>query len=307
MNRILPALLLSCLAATARAEVPRVVTDIAPIGAIAARIMEGVGTPKVLVPNGASPHDYAFRPSEARALSEADVVVWVGPGLTRWLEGPLDTLAGGAVRVTLMEGPVALLPFRNADGFAEDHAEEGHDHAEDAHDHGATDPHIWLDPANGVIIAQVIADRLAQMDPEHAETYRANWEEMNTDMAALRMALDTTLAPVRDTPFLVLHDAFQYFEHRFALTAMGAISDGDGAEPGAARLSALRARLEKQPVRCAFAEPQTTRALIDTATEGQGTRIVTLNPMGDPDLPMVEQYPALLKTMAQEMAGCLRN
>jgi zinc transport system substrate-binding protein len=302
---------MSFCAGIAQAEVPRVVTDIAPIGAIAARIMQGVGTPKVLVPNGASPHDYAFRPSEARDLSEADVVVWVGPGLTRWLEGPLEALAPGAVRVKLMDGPVAVLPFRDKDGFAgayEDHADaDAHeDHAgADAHDHGPTDPHIWLDPANGVMIGQIIADRLAQMDPEHAETYRANWEEMNIEITALTTSLEATLSPVRDKPFLVLHDAFQYFEHRFGLTARGAVFPGDGAAPGAAHLSDLRKDLAGSPVTCAFAEPQMDQSLIVTATEGEKTRIVTLNPMGDADLPMVEQYPALLKVMAQEMAGCL--
>ena len=127
-----------CLTAApvAAQEAPRVVADIAPIHAIVTQIMAGVGTPDQIIPTGSSPHSYAMRPSEGLALRNADLVVWVGAGLSPWLEEPLDTLSPDAARITLMsvEGTHSL-PLREAEdmGPGVNHS----DHAEDAHeDHG---------------------------------------------------------------------------------------------------------------------------------------------------------------------------
>ncbi len=306
MIRTFLSAVLSLGALAAHAEVPRVVADIAPVGAIAARIMQGVGVPDVLIPNGASPHDYALRPSEARMLAQADMVVWVGPGLTRWLEGPLDTLAGDTERLTLMEGPITLLPFREGEDFG-DEGHAGHDdHDPDHdHDHGQDDPHLWLDPANGIVIAALIADRLATLDPENATRYRSNATLFSEQLKAEILEIEAEIAPARGKPFLTLHDALQYFEAAFDLPASGAIYLGDGGAPGPARLSDMRDRLGQTPVFCAFAEPQMNAALIETLTEGQDVQVVTLNPMGDSGLPLTDQYPALLREMARGMAACL--
>ena len=128
------------------AEVPNVAVDIAPVHSLVARVMEGVGSPDLIVQPGASPHEYNLRPSEAAALQEADLVFWIGEDLTPWLEGAIETLADGATVTTLLESDgTVLLDFReNALFEAHDHGDEddhGHDdHAEDEdhdeHDHG---------------------------------------------------------------------------------------------------------------------------------------------------------------------------
>jgi zinc transport system substrate-binding protein len=119
------------LSGTAMAEVPRVAVDIAPVHSLVARVMDGVGEPGLILQPGASPHEYNLRPSEAALLQEADVVVWVGPDLTPWMQDAVETLAGGAAQLTLMqaEGTV-LLPFREGALF------EAHVHGHDAHGHG---------------------------------------------------------------------------------------------------------------------------------------------------------------------------
>ncbi|MEO1533089.1 MAG: zinc ABC transporter substrate-binding protein, partial [Pseudomonadota bacterium] len=129
---------------TALAEAPKVVVDIAPAHSIVAKVMEGAGTPTLLLPPGASPHGYALRPSEARALSNADIVVWIGPALTPWLERSLDTLAEGATQVVLMEAPgIEHLPLREGPLFEHDHGEhdDEHAHGDDDHDHGEKHAH----------------------------------------------------------------------------------------------------------------------------------------------------------------------
>lgn len=141
---------LALLAGPLRAEVPQVVTDIAPVHALAAQVMDGVGAPELLVRPGQSPHSYALRPSQARALQEADLVVWVGEGLSPWLEKPLAALAGDGRMLELMEAEGTVkLSYRGADDILaaaeaghddhDDHADHDHDdhadHGDEGHDH----------------------------------------------------------------------------------------------------------------------------------------------------------------------------
>ncbi|MEP2717842.1 zinc ABC transporter substrate-binding protein [Pseudophaeobacter sp.] len=127
------------------ADVPKVTTDIAPVHGLVARVMQGLGEPSLVVPAGASPHHHSMRPSEAMALSQADVVFWMGEALTPWLEGAVGELAKDAHVIELLdlEGGLAL-PFREGVGFeAHDHGdEEAHDdHGDDHDDHDGHDEH----------------------------------------------------------------------------------------------------------------------------------------------------------------------
>ncbi|MGB5863720.1 MAG: zinc ABC transporter substrate-binding protein [Sulfitobacter sp.] len=329
-------------------DAPRVVADIAPVRAVVAQIMEGVGEPQQILPTGASPHGYAMRPSEARALREADLVVWVGPALTLWLEEPLDTLAGTAARLTLMdiEGTTEL-PLReaeflkadaDADGHDHDHdpekehadehgdkhgdehaddheGEHGDEHAgehgeekghDDAHDHdhahhGDVDPHGWLDLDNILTWGEVIAHDLAELDPANKAIYARNWAEMRDEVTALRAEITDTLSGVTGEPFIVLHDAFQYFEASFGVEADAFIIPGDGSAPGPARLKALRDYLADHPATCAFTAPQENESLMRTAVNTDTTRFAVLDPIGDGAKP----YAELMRSFAADMAGCL--
>jgi zinc transport system substrate-binding protein len=388
--RLLPLALL-LLPAMARAEVPVVAVDIAPVHSLVARVMQGVGTPDLVIPSGASPHGYAMRPSEARSLSRADLVVWVGPALTSWLAEPLDALAPKARKLALIEAEgISLLAFREGvafgegghdhghadaghdeDGHDEDghddhghedeaHADAGHDdhgHDEDAHDEaghddhgqdedahdedghddhahdedahdddghddhghedaheegheghgheGGSDPHIWLDPANAAASLDAIAGALAALDPENAAIYQQNAKDGQAEMAALTQDIAAALSGAQGQPFIVFHDAFHYFEARFDVEAAAAVSAGDAATPGPARVSALRDQVANAAPVCAFAEPQMNTSLMQTVLEGQDTRLATLDPLGAA-LPLGPTlYPELMLAIAGAMAACL--
>jgi zinc transport system substrate-binding protein len=306
-------------ATPAVADVPSVVADIAPVHAIAARVMEGVGAPSLIIPQGASPHSYAMRPSEARAIAGADVIVWVGHGLTPWLEDPLDALAGDVTRIALMDAPgMELLPFRESEAFGahdhdDGHGHEGHDHADKDHAHHdgpadesqEVDPHLWLDPQNGVAAARIIAAKLAEIDPENADTYLANATAFEAEIAQLSSQIAERVGSLGDRPFLVFHDAFHYFEHRFGIEARGSVSAGDAAKPGAARVAEVRAHARKVGAVCAFAEPQINAGLLDTITQGLETRVATLDPLGAGLTPGATLYADLLRGLAEDMAACL--
>lgn len=299
----------------ATAAPPRVVASIPPIHSLAAAVMADVGQPTLLVPAGASPHTYQLRPSQAQALADADVVLWVGESLETFLEKPLETLPGrGAEIIELLAAPgLALLPLRTGAAWpAHEHAghesdphANGHGAEEEAHDHGTTDPHIWLDPGNARAIATRIATVLGARDPANAGRYRDNLARFEDRLAAIEQAARDRLAAVADRPFVVFHDAYQYFDRSFGLRAVGAITVSPDRQPSPARLAELRHRIRAVGAACVFAEPQFPPRLADTVSDGTGARVATLDPLGAGLPPGPDLYLELIERIAADLAGCL--
>jgi len=299
MHRILPLTLL--LAAPAAADVPSVATDIAPVHSLVAQVMGELGAPALVVDPSATPHAYSMRPSEARAIASADLVVWVGPGLTPWLEGPIDTLAPGAAQLVLNEAEgITRYPYREAALFGGD---DDHDHGHD-HDHSGSDPHAWLAPDNAALWLDQIAESLAALDPDNAETYRANAAAGQARIAETVATLSADLAPMQDLDYVVFHDAYQYFERSFGLSPLGAIALGDAQDPSAARLTEIRAAILEVGATCAFAEPQFNTALLETAMDGTNAQIGVMDPLGSAIPTGADHYPMLLRQMGAAIIAC---
>jgi zinc transport system substrate-binding protein len=280
---------------------PEVAASIAPVHSLVARVMQGAGTPHLLLPPGASPHDHALRPSDAAALERAALVFWVGPRLERWLERSLTTLAAGARVVRLADTPgLTRLALREGAVFeARDPAPQP-DHGE-----AESDPHLWLDPMNAKLWLGAIAAALAGADPARRALYLANAEAARAELDALAAGIDARLAPVRGRPFVVFHDSFHYFEHRFGIEAAGAVALGDARAPGPARIAGIRDRIRALGAVCLFREPQFRSALVATVAEGTGVRIGLLDPLGASLPPGPDLYPELLRGLADSLAGCL--
>ncbi|MEQ8815967.1 MAG: zinc ABC transporter substrate-binding protein [Thalassobaculum sp.] len=309
------------------AEPPRVVASIAPIGSLAAAVMRDVGAPTVLLPAGASPHAYALRPSEARALASADLVLWVGEALEAFLEEPLETLAPKGTVVELMETDgLVLLPTRTGGVWEAGHDEHGHgDHKEhgkteghghnhghdkehgkaEASDHGNIDAHLWLDPRNASVIVERIATALAERDPDRAATYRANAQAAKAALAALDRELAVALAPLRDRPYVVFHDAYQYLETRYGLKPLGAVTIAAERAPGAKRLARLREEIRERGAVCAFREPQFAPRVLDSLGADTGIRIGVLDPLGAGTGISPDDYPRLMRALATGIVACL--
>ena len=287
----------------ARADAPaqalRVATDIPPVHSLVARIMQGVGEPALILPPGASPHGYAMRPSEAAALADAEVIVWMGDALTPWLGRAIGALAPDAVSLALLyaEG-TSLLGLRDGATFAQ------HAHAEETGDKGV-DPHAWLDPENAKPWLAAIAKALAEADPANAAAYARNAAEGQAELDELTAELSRVLAPVRGQPFVVAHDAYHYFERRFAVEAAAAILPGDAAPPSPARISEIRKTVRDTAARCVFVEPQFARRLVETVTDGTGARTATLDPLGATLRRGAELYPKLMRGLAAGLRDCL--
>ena len=303
----------------ASADVPQVATDIPPVHSLVSQVMGDLGTPKLIVPPGTSPHGYAMRPSEARALQNADVTFWMGPDLTPWLGRAIKSLTGNAINVALSNSEdLVRHPFRTGATFDShdhhDHGDHGDEHKEahkdDHGDHGdeheGLDPHLWLDPDNARILLGVISSTLAGLDPTHADTYRANAAQAKKAIAALTHELDAALQPIRGRPFIVFHDAYQYFEHRFNVDASGSIALGDASSPGPARIAAIRQKVQTLGAHCVFSEPQFRSKIITTVIEGTTARSATLDPLGATLKPGPELYSQLLRNLGDNLLTCLR-
>ena len=296
----------------ARAEAPSVVVSIKPIHSLVAAIMQGVGEPDLIVEGAASPHTYSLKPSNATALQDADVVFWVGHGLEAFLEKPLEALGGKATVVELEDAPgLEKLQFREGGPFeAHTHeGEEGHEHAAEAghegHEHEEFDMHIWLSPDNARAIAAEAAKVLSEKDPANAEAYKANLAALNDKLAALDKEVTDTIAPVKDKPFIVFHDAYQYFEHHYGVHAAGSITVSPETLPGAERLTQIRDKVKTLGATCVFAEPQFEPKLVNVVIEGTPAKSGTLDPEAATLEPGPDLYFALMKSIATSLRDCL--
>lgn len=321
------------------AEVPQVATDIAPVHSLVARVMVGLGEPALIVPPGASPHGHAMRPSEARAVQEAEAIFWVGPELEPWLGDAIANLAPDAETVELLVTPgTETLEFRTGATFApqgphahDDHAadaadgdgghahdehghspaehshadvEHGRGHEEDDHAHDGLDPHAWLDPENGKAWLDAIAATLGHLDPGNADAYAANAEAGKAEIDAAVAEAREILAPVSDLRFVVFHDAYQYFETRFGLSAAGAIALSDASDPSPARIEEVRDIVQALEVNCVLSEPQFNQGLVRTVMEGSDVTSGVIDPMGSDIATGPDFYPQLVRTVAEELAAC---
>lgn len=291
---------------TAGHAAPKVVATIKPIHSLVSAVMEGVGAPYLVVKGAASPHTYALKPSDASAVEAADVVFWTGQGMELFLADKLPTLAPKARVVALGDAEgVTHLPIREG-GMFEDHEHDHDSHADHAADEdGEVDMHVFLDPMNAKAMVQAISDALAEADPENASTYATNAAREAVLLDELTAEIKTSLDPVRDRPFVVFHDAYQYFENRFGLSAAGAITINPDVPPGAERVADIHAKLSALSAPCVFAEPQFEPRIIDVLIEGTGAKKGVLDPEGANLAEGPGMYPELLRQLAKAMTACL--
>ena len=273
--------------------------------------MDGVGTPDIIIDGSSSPHTFQLKPSHASMLQEADIVFWIGEDLESFLETPLDSIAKNAKRVTLMDSnEIDLLKFREKNVF-DDHDEHGDEHDEhgdehddhhDGHAHGEFDIHFWLDPEIAKTIVTIVARELSEIDAANKSTYEANAKKAIND-------LDTLIAETRskinsDATYIVFHDAYQYFEKRFGIEVIGALTVNPEVLPGAKQLAEIREVIEHEKVNCLFSEPQFNPSIAKTIAQDTGVKASVLDPLGAELNPGKDLYFDLIGDMASSFESC---
>jgi zinc transport system substrate-binding protein len=286
---------------SAHAEV-RVLTSIKPLQLIAAAVQDGVAIPEVLLPPGASPHNYALRPSDVRKVQSVDLLYWIGPDM----EGFLPRVLNGR---TLPSVAVQDLPGMKLRRFAEDshsHAEEADEHDHD-HRPGSLDAHLWLSPINARVIAAKMATDLSAADPDNAAHYQSNLKAFDERLDALDLRLKKRLAGIEGKPYFVFHEAFDYFEDAYGLKHAGVFSVAAEVQPGAQHVAAMRARLQEVGKTCVFSEPPLRPRLAETLVAGLPVKLAELDALGGYTPATAQGYEQVLEKLGNDLAGCLES
>jgi zinc transport system substrate-binding protein len=285
----------------AQAEV-KVLTSIKPLQLIAAAVQDGVAIPEVLLPPGASPHNYALRPSDVRKVQSVDLLYWIGPDM----EGFLPRVLNGR---TLPSVAVQDLPGLKLRHFAEDnhsHAEEADEHDHD-HRPGSLDAHLWLSPINARVIATKMATDLSAADPANAPRYQSNLKAFDERLDALDLRLKKRLAGIEGKPYFVFHEAFDYFEDTYGLKHAGVFSVAAEVQPGAQHVAAMRTRLQEVGKTCVFSEPPLRPRLAETLVTGLPVKLAELDALGGYTPATAQGYEQVLEKLGNDLAGCLES
>lgn len=309
----------------------RVVVTIRPIHSLVVSIMSGVNEPALLVPSGVSPHTYALRPSDARLLDSAQIVIIVDPSFEIFLIKPLSILAKRAEIVRISDIPgLKRRPLRVISGSwklesdnsnnsirrLDNSTQESSDHSDSSHQNhnkimtDKIDPHLWLDPDNACHIISAVTAVLAKTDPNNAATYRRNASILDRELKTLDESLRLELTPVIQRPFLVFHDAYQYLEARYGLNSVGALTLTPEQQPSTRHLMLLKKYIKSAGVVCIFHEPQFPPKLVEIIAANTGARIGTLDPLGSDPLEEEKhrpgsQYISMMRANARSLKECL--
>ncbi|UJJ33003.1 zinc ABC transporter substrate-binding protein [Halopseudomonas maritima] len=297
--RLLPALAAGLLLSCSTFADSRVLTTIKPIQLISSALLDGIDEPAVLLPPGASPHAFALRPSDRRALAEAERIYWVGPGLELFLEGVLHDSPNAR---ELMDVPGLTLRE-----YAEAHSEHGHEHHDHEHDAGNLDAHIWLSPDNALTLARWMKADLAPLYPEQQSRLDANLARFEQQLEALDAALHRRFAPLKDKPYFVFHDGYAYLEEYLGIEHRGVFSLSHEVQPGARHVNALREQLQRAGHACVFSEPQFTPRLVQSLTAGLPLDSAQLDPLGAATPASADGYLQMLSSLTDSLAGCLEG
>ena len=304
---------------------PKVVTTIKPLHSLVAQVMDGVGEPELLIKQG-SPHGYQMKPADAKNVAEADLVLYVSHELETFMP-PLLKKSAKEHSIEWAALPnLYPLPTRHGGMWEEgdddddhehehghDHEHEhGHDHEHEhghdhhGHHHGAYDAHLWLSIARSKLLLEQTATELAAIDPANAAKYRDNAAKAAADLDALKTGLTTKLQPVQKRPFMVFHDAYQYFEQDYDLDAVGTVRVDPEHEPGAKRISELHQMIADHKIVCLFSEPQFPAKIVTKLAADGNVKTAVLDPVGADLAPGKTMYRQLLTNLADNLSGCLK-
>ena len=330
-----------------KAEI-KVVVSIKPIHSLVSYIMDGVGTPDLIVDGYNSPHGFSLKPSHAKMLQEADMVVYVGEGIEEFLEKPLESISKNSVKFELMDqSGIKKLKFRerNIFGDHDDHDDHGHgkkkkddhddhddhdkkakkedhddhddhdhdkkakkdDHDDHGHDdhghgHGEFDPHIWLDPMNAKTIVKKVTNQLSKLDKENSAIYKANSKKALKELDQMIKEVKSDVN--KDAKVVVFHDAYQYFEKRFKVNIIGALTVNTDVLPGAEQLAEIREVIEHEKVTCVLSEPQFNPDIVETIAKDTNINMGVLDPLGATLTKGKTLYFDLIKNISLSIKNC---
>ncbi|SET19935.1 zinc ABC transporter substrate-binding protein ZnuA [Thorsellia anophelis] len=289
-----------------------VISSIHPIGFITEALTQNVTEHSILAPVTASPHDYTMRPSDAKALKEAELIIWVGEDLEVFMAKPISNIES-TKQLNLSEIPEIKTIIDDKVALSEntivehehEHEHEKHDVNEHAGHNHDRDLHIWMSPEISRIAAKAIAQRLTELHPNQSNIVNDNLAQFLTDLDKTEVELADKLSSVSQKPYFVFHDAYGYFESRFNLNRVGEFTINPTITPGVQQLAKIKETIKKDGVVCIFKEPQFTPAVVNAVVQGTGVKIGELDPVGANIQLSKNSYQEYLKSLADSYLSCL--
>ena len=283
-------LLVLALSTTAAAQEPKplILASIKPLQLIAAAVAGDQADVELLLPVSVSPHLYQLKPSDRQRLAKADMIVWVGPALERFLLKPL----------ALVEPHKALNIY---DGVAEHHGHD--DHEEGGHAEG--DPHSWLDPIEAIAIAHKIAQQLMRVAPSKQPIFQQNAEHFEQRIRQLDKKLQAEFQAIEAKPYIVLHDAYSHFEERYGVKRAAALALSPDRKPGARHIWRIKQLIDKGGVGCIFREPQYKPAILESLIKDADIRIEVLDPLAAAIKLSPNAYELFIADFAETFLRCI--
>ena len=268
-----------------------IVVSVKPLHSLVSAVAEGSHSVSLLIDGSMSPHNFALKPSHAKLLNNAKVVFYIDDQLESALKKTVRGLPKDVkvVQISKIKN-LKLLSTRAGNNWEED----GHDHHD--HDHGSYDVHFWLDPNNATQIIKGIIRELSKVYPK-----KAIKEIKKTDLV-----IKTMLDSIQDKPYIVFHDAYQYFEKAYNLKPAGSILIDPELPPSAKRIITIREKIKSLNASCVFKEPQFRGKIINTVIEDTDTKVGILDPLGADIDSGPEMYTKLLKNIAENLNACLK-
>ncbi len=286
----------------------KVVVTLKPVHSLVTALMQGVGQPKLLLDDSQSPHNMSLRPSQRRMLNEADLIVWIGAALEPSLSHLLQSGQSHAEVVSMLESPgLQRLRVRDSKTWSSHvHSHHHHDGELETTLHSPMqDSHIWLSPANAQQMVRYLTRIVTRLDASNRERYMQNSRTLLARLQALDEQLRSDLETVKKIPYVVFHDAYQYFEAHYALNAVGSVNIDPDQISGARHIHRLRQTIQSRQARCLFTEPQFEPRLVHTLTEGLALNIAELDPLGMQLPAGPESYFMLMKGLSNNLVDCL--
>ena len=322
-------------------ETTGIISTIQPINSLVSAVIGNTGKTISIIPAEQSPHDFKLKPSDVKVLQNGNIIFYVSNHLESSVTKVFKNLPKNIKLINLMEeSGINHLAIRdNAAWERHDHHGDDHDDHDkhgkkhddhddhdkhgkkhddhDDHDkHGKKhddhddhekedDVHIWLSPDNAIKIVQKVNKVLSLYFPENSKIYNDNTTKFIDKIRSLKMELIKEMSPIKNKPYIVFHDAYQYFEKTFELNAVGSVAlEGDIAS-SPKQISFIKDKIIKSKASCVFQEPQFDSKLVKIVVEGTNAKIGTLDPLGVNITGNKDFYLQLLTNMAKSLKECL--
>ena len=313
MNKLFTIITLLFISNTAvfASETKGVITTIQPINALVNAVIGNTGGSTLLIPSEVSPHEFKLKPSDVKTLQDGNIIFYISNHLESSITKVFKNLPKNIKIVNLMEETgINHLAIRDNEAWERhDHHDDHDKHAKKDDDHDdhekEDDVHIWLDPDNAIKIIQKVNKELSLLFPENSQIYNKNATNITNKITELKSELKEELLSIKDKPYIVFHDAYQYFEKVFGLNAVGSIALEDDVATSPKQISYIRNKIIKSNVSCVFQEPQFDNKLVKTVVEGTDAKIGTLDPLGVDIANKKDFYLQLLRNMSKSLKECL--